>query len=290
MTVKSVENDFLVIIDSMCNMELLFYASAQSGQTRFAEAAVMHSLTLLKSHLRTEKSVRAGYDGDIFSTVHLVNFYPNTGAIKETNTAQGYSKSSTWSRGQAWAILGYAQAYHYSRQPEFLTAACGLSEYFMLRLESAPACVESEAEGGGSHGRYVPLWDFDAPVDLQAPVRDSSAGVIAANGMLILSSILRGLGKASLSSRYLQAATKIVKDTISFSLAKEKATMHRNQDGSLDIVDCEPGKHFDSILKHATVCNNPSSTKRSRSWNQGLVYGDYYFIEFGTRLLRYGLE
>ncbi len=289
MAVASKDNDFLVIIDSMCNMELLFYASAQSGQTRFAAAAVQHSRTLLTSHLRAEIHTRPGYDRTLYSTNHLVNFCPHTGAIKQTNTAQGYSKSSTWSRGQAWAILGYAQAYQYSKEPEFLDAACGLSEYFMLRLENAQASVAREIEGGGTQGRYVPLWDFDAPVDSQFPLRDSSAGMIAANGMLILSMTLNGLGKSSLATRYLEAAMAIVKDTISFSLAKEKACIAENCSASLEIVDSEPDNHFDAILKHATVCNNPSSSSKSRSWNQGLVYGDYYFVEFGTSLLRYGL-
>mgnify|MGYP005988640381 CR=1 FL=1 len=290
MAVTSKENDFLVIIDSMCNMELLFYASAHSGQTRFAEAAIQHSRTLLTSHLRAESSARVGYDGILYSTKHLVNFCPHAGVIKETNTAQGYSKTSTWSRGQAWAILGYAQAYQYSKASDFLEAACGLSEYFMLRLENSPSCVECEIEGGRTHGRYVPLWDFDAPVDSEAPLRDSSAGMIAANGMLILSGLLSGLGKSSLATRYLRAAITIVKDTIGFSLAREKASISKDTNGLLEIVDVSADKHFDAILKHATVCNNPSSTSKSRSYNQGLVYGDYYFLEFGTRLLRYGLE
>ncbi|KAJ6786625.1 hypothetical protein PWT90_03714 [Aphanocladium album] len=289
MAVSSKENDFLVIIDSMCNMELLFYASAQSGQSQFANAAVQHSRTLLKSHLRAEQCVRSGYNGILYSTSHLVNFDPHTGTIKETNTAQGYSKTSTWSRGQAWAILGYAQAYQYSKEPEFIDAACGLAEYFMLRLEGFQACVDRETGGTMAQGRYVPLWDFDAPVDSHFPLRDSSAGMVAANGMLILSTTLTGQGKSSLAARYLQAAIAIVKDTISFSLAKEKACVTGIYDGALEIADDIPGRHFDAILKHATVCNNPSSTTKSRSWNQGLVYGDYYFIEFGTRLLGYGL-
>ncbi len=291
-TIKTKESDFLVIIDSMCNMELLFYAAAQCGEGRFFDAAVQHSRTLLKSHLRVEAGVRAGYSGRLYSTAHLVNFCPETGVVRETQTAQGYSKNSTWSRGQAWAILGYAQAYQASRRLEFLDAACGLAEYFMLRLENAPACVATPTASGGGEtcGRYVPLWDFDAPIDnLQFPLRDSSAGVIAANGMLILSQLLTGQGDLSLAARYLDAALAIVQDTLDCSLAKERAYMTADKDGSLEILDSNLDERFDSILKNATVCNNPSSTTKSRSRDQGLVYGDYYLIEFGTSLLRLGL-
>lgn len=293
---KTKENDFLVIIDSMCNMELLFYSAAQCGDSRFYDAAVQHSKTLLKSHLRVEASAtRPGYHDSLYSTAHLVNFCPETGVIKGTHTAQGYSKDSTWARGQAWGILGYAQAYQASREPDFLDAACGLAEYFMLRLENAPDCVEMPAKSssGGTCGRYVPLWDFDALIcNEEFPLRDSSAGAIAANGMLILSQLLMGQGDRVLAARYLDAALLIVQDVLDLSLAKETASINTvvDKDGtSLEIVDDCANQRFDSILKNATVCNNPASTTKSRSWDSGLVYGDYYLVEFGTRLLRFGL-
>ncbi|KAF7561208.1 hypothetical protein G7046_g2926 [Stylonectria norvegica] len=290
--ITNMEDDFLVIIDSMCNMELLFYASAQSGNKALADAAVAHSRTLLKSHLRIELAVREGYNGVLYSTPHLVNFSPSTGLIKEVRTAQGYSKNSTWSRGQAWGILGYAQAHHWSRHAEFLEAACGLAEYFLLRLQDAPDCVEMAIPGteGRRAGRYVPLWDFDAPIeDPQSPLRDTSAGVIAANGMLVLSQSLAGLGKHAESARYLEAALKIVEDTLELALAREKAQLSTTVTGGIGFEDAEPGTRFDAILKHATVCYNAASFRKNKASDTGLVYADYYLIEFGTRLLRMGI-
>ncbi|OBT78310.1 hypothetical protein VF21_03022 [Pseudogymnoascus sp. 05NY08] len=205
--ITSMEENFLVIIDSMCNMDLLFYSAAHSGNKALADAAVNHSRTLLKSHLRVETATRRGYAGCLYSSAHLVNFAPTTGSIKEVRTAQGYSKNSTWSRGQAWAILGYAQTYHWTGHAEFLDAACGLAD-----------------SGGRRVGRYVPLWDFDAPIqDSQNPLWDTSAGVIAANGMLVLSNVLAGRGEHELSSRYLDLSLRIVQDVLDFALAKEKA-------------------------------------------------------------------
>lgn len=290
--ITSTTDDFLVIVDSMCNMDLLFYAAAQSGNKNLADAAVKHSRSLLRSHLRVETATRVGYNGTLYSTIHLVNFFPETGVIKETHTAQGYHNDSTWSRGQAWAILGHAQAYHWSGHTEFLDAACGLAEYFLLRLENAPECVEikdARVEGGFC-GRYVPLWDFDAPIEnIRSPLRDSSAGVVAANGMLVLSQALNGQGKHISAARYLEAAFMIVQDTLDFALAKEKSYLAVGKGGALKVLDSELGERFDSILKNATVCNNPASLGKSRTWDHGLVYGDYYLIEFGTRLLRLGI-
>jgi hypothetical protein len=55
------------------------------------------------------------------------------------------------------------------------------------------------------------------------------------------------------------------------------------------VDDVEPGQRFDAILKHATVCFNAQSVETSRGSDTGLVYADYYLVEFGTRLLRMGL-
>jgi hypothetical protein len=40
-------------------------------------------------------------------------------------------------------------------------------------------------------------------------------------------------------------------------------------------------------LKNGTANNNVGANRRY--WNHGLVYGDYYLLQFGNRLLRMGL-
>ncbi|CAK7237093.1 hypothetical protein SBRCBS47491_009859 [Sporothrix bragantina] len=291
--ITSMEDNFLVIIDSMCNMDLLYYAAAQAPERRkLAEIATTHARTLLKSHLRPETSVtRKGYTGTLYSTVHLVNFDPKTGQIQASRTAQGYAADSTWSRGQAWAILGYAQCFAWTGNTEFLHAACGLIEYFLYRLEVAPSCVDVVLPdlGGRTAGRYVPLWDFDAPIeDPFNPLRDASAGVAAANGMVILSQALRGYGQDVLARCYLEAAVTIVKDTMDLSLAREKVQMHVDGRGALVFQDVEEGR-FDSILKHSTVNNNSASHPSKKHKDHGLVYADYYLLEFATLLTRLGI-
>ncbi|KAH6886754.1 Six-hairpin glycosidase-like protein [Thelonectria olida] len=298
--VTDMQDNLLIIIDSMCNLDLLFYAAAHIGTNQLAAIAATHARTLLKTHLRPESErsqAKNGYKGQLYSTCHVANIVPQTGHVKWQWTAQGYSNDSTWSRGQAWAILGYAQTYHWTRDGTFLDAACGVAEYFLHRLDSAPACVEVPAKsttgigkGKRSRGRYVPLWDFDAPIqDKSEPLRDSSAGVIAANGMLLLSQILTSLNQHTLSRRFFEAAIDIVKDTLELSLADEKARFGRDENEtstSIYVEDVVVGQTFEAILKHGTANNNENA--RRRYCNHGLVYGDYYLVEFGNRLLSMG--
>ncbi|KAL5362695.1 Six-hairpin glycosidase [Aspergillus floccosus] len=292
-TVTDTADNLLVIIDSLCNLDLLFYASAHTGDTTFATMAATHAHTLLKTHLRPETGIlvpKAGYQGKLYSTCHVANIQPASGVLKWRWTAQGYNNESAWARGQAWAILGYAQTYMWTKDPAFLDAACGAAEYFLHRLDTAPSCVEIETDGisgwGRTKGRFVPLWDFDAPVNAEEPLRDSSAGVIAANGLLFLSQALVGVKQDALSRRFLDAAIEIVRDTINLCLSTETAHFADCTDG-LRVEDCVPGKTFDALLKNGTANNNQNA--RRRYWNHGLVYGDFYLIEFGNRLLDMGL-
>lgn len=152
-------------------------------------------------------------------------------------------------RGQAWSILGYAQTYQWTKNPVFLMTAQGLADYFLRRLESS----------NHTHP-YVPLWDFDAPVSRgELPPRDTSAGLVTANGLILLHQILGG------DSPYLDHALRIVAETVDLSTAPPK---------------------WESIFMNATINNNEFS--ESRSNNTGLVYADFYFLEFGNRLLQMG--
>ncbi|KAL2784180.1 Six-hairpin glycosidase-like protein [Aspergillus keveii] len=313
-TVTDQTENSLIIIDSLCNLDLLYYAAAHAGDDSLAKVATNHARTLLTTHLRPENGIvvpNSGYQGQLYSTCHVANIEPATGKLKWRWTAQGYANESTWARGQAWAILGYAQTYMWTKDTTFLDAACGVAEYFLHRLDTSPACVEIERDATftststaqtpfqlpgtqkSTKGRHVPLWDFDAPIENPSdPLRDSSAGVIAANGLLILSQALIALGQDSLSRRFLAAAIDIVRDTVDLCLATEKAQFiggggTGGEVADLRVEDTEVGETFDSILKNGTANNNVGA--RRRYANHGLVYGDYYLIEFGNRLLDLGL-
>jgi hypothetical protein len=227
-----------------------------TSNQKMIDIATSHALVVLRSVVRED-----------YSTFHLVNFDPRTGAIKAQRTHQGYSDSSTWSRGHAWGMLGFTQTYIWTKDPTFLQAAINLSNYFLARLSKYQH----------SH-RYVPVWDFDAPVPPNTlPLRDTSAGMIAANGLVLLHQTLQG------KSPYLAAALRIVKETIDLSLSPDKAKFSVGDDGEVDVADGT----WDGILMNATANNNENAVVRY--WDHGLVYADYYFLEFGNKLMRMGL-
>jgi len=279
--ISQVEN-CIVIIDSACNLDLLFYASSQSGDSTLAAIARAHAYTLLRSHLRpvlvSEAASRTGFTESMYSTCHVANLDPRTGSVKARLTAQGYADGSTWARGQAWAILGFAQTYQWTREKVFLNAACGCAEYFLQRLWT-----------GKSYG--VPMWDFDAPIeDPERPVLDSSASAIAANGLLMISEALDEDRQSALAEAFRDAAMGVVRALLREALAEEMAKFVGGQgenEAGLSVEDVEVGKSFDAILKNGPANNNAGANRRY--WNHGLVYGDYYLLQFGNRLLRMGL-
>ena len=150
-----------VIIDTMMNLDLLFWASQESGEEKFAEMAIAHARTARERHVRAD-----------WSTSHVTDFDPDTGEFLRQETAQGLSAMSCWSRGQAWAIYGYAECYRETGNILFLDTANKLAEYFWRRL---PADL-------------VPFWDFDSPL-IPDDVRDSSAASIFASGILLLATL-----------------------------------------------------------------------------------------------------
>src|SRR5206468_10719843 len=98
------------------------------------------------------------------STFQRADFDPSTGALIKQQTYQGYSDSSTWARGQAWAMYGFTEIYQETGNQAFLSAAETTANYFLSHLPSD----------------LVPYWDFNAPVTATTP-RDTSAAAIAAS-------------------------------------------------------------------------------------------------------------
>jgi unsaturated chondroitin disaccharide hydrolase len=158
---RGARSDFRVIVDSMMNIELLFWASEHGGGRGLAAKALAHARTVARTHVRP--------DG---STFHEVVFDSRTGAVKRKRTAQGYSDSSTWARGQAWGLYGFTMAYRETGDAGMLTTARRVAYYYVSHLPPD----------------HVPYWDFQAPAIPRAP-RDSSAAAIAASGLLELSQL-----------------------------------------------------------------------------------------------------
>lgn len=198
-------------------------------------------------------------------------------------TNQGYADESTWSRGQAWPVMGFAQTYTWTKDEVYLKTAIGCAKYFLGRLE------ESKSRW---HHPFVPTWDFDAPgEDEREPLRDVSAGVIVANGLLIIHQALQSLPSSrarelSLGIDFLDASLIIVSETLDMALDTDFSDLEVTDQGDSKLhITRESG--FDAILRHATANNNQHAHKPYS--DHGLVYADYYLIEYGNKLLRMGL-
>lgn len=155
-----------VIIDSLLNMPLLFWASEVSGDTRFADAATAHIRQLEQNIIR-----------DDHTTFHTFHFDPLSGAPKFGSTQQGHADDSCWARGQAWGILGFALAYQRLGDPALLEASQRCAQYYMEHLPQD----------------LVPYWDM-VFTDGDDEPRDSSAAAIAACGLLELAEITADQG------------------------------------------------------------------------------------------------
>lgn len=152
-----------IIIDCLLNLPLLFWASEQTCDPKYQNIAIAQA----------NKSRRYLVRGDD-SSYHTFFFNQETGEPIGGATHQGYTNGSTWTRGQAWGIYGFALSYHYTKNPSYLKTAKRVSKYFIEHLPED----------------HVSYWDFCAPVDGNTP-RDSSATSIAVCGLLELISHLQ---------------------------------------------------------------------------------------------------
>lgn len=147
-----------------------------------ANVATTHALTTLKNHFRPDKSC-----------YHVVSYNPD-GSVERKQTFQGKSDDSSWSRGQGWALYGYAETYRNTGRKEFLDHAVEVAEMIMDKNKTAD---------------LVPLWDFDAIDDSASTPRDASAGAVIASGLLELSTQVEN------GQKYFDYAEKMLKSLAS---------------------------------------------------------------------------
>ncbi len=146
------------IMDNMINLEMLFWASKNGGDKRLYDIALKHAETTMEYHFRP--------DGTCY---HVAVYDPESGKFIKGMTHQGYSDSSTWARGQAWAVYGYTMVFRETQDRRFLDFACKVTDAYLRRLPDD----------------YVPYWDFDDPAIPDAP-RDASAACVVASALLEL--------------------------------------------------------------------------------------------------------
>lgn len=151
------------IIDCLMNLPLLYWASRECGDARYAKLARRHTETCLKYSYRP--------DG---STWHTFFMAPD-GSPLRGETCQGYKNDSFWARGQAWGVYGGILAWRETQSEEALEAFRKATGFFASRLPQD----------------LVPCWDMIFTPE-SGEERDSSAAAIAACGLLEAARLLGG--------------------------------------------------------------------------------------------------
>lgn len=205
-------NDFLVIIDNMMNLELLFWATRQTGDSSFYNIAVTHANTTTQHHFRPD-----------FSSWHVVNYDPESGAVKQKRTAQGVADESAWARGQVWGLYGYIVSYRETKNRAYLEQAKKIATFF-LNHPNLPA-------------DKIPYWDFHVP-GIPDALRDASAAAILASALLELCRYT----DADSNRLYFQTAESILRTL------------------SSDRYKAKPGTNGGFILQHG-VGHKPAGTE-----------------------------
>ncbi len=171
--------NYPVIIDNMMNLEMLFWASERTGDSRYYDVAVRHADRTLENHFREDNS-----------SYHVIS-YNDDGTVESKGTFQGYSDASAWARGQAWGLYGYSMCYRFTKLERYLEQA----EKIAALLMNHPNTPEDR----------IPYWDYNAPNIPDAP-RDSSAAAVMASGLLELSTLVEG----EASARYFAYAEQLL--------------------------------------------------------------------------------
>lgn len=172
--------NYRFIIDCLLNLPLLYWASEETGDTKYRDIAEKHIHTALANVIREDNS-----------TWHTFFMDMETGKPDHGATCQGYRDGSAWARGQAWGIYGTALAYRYTGRKEYIEDFKHVTAYFLDHLPDD----------------LVPYWDLEFGEGSEEP-RDSSSASIAACGMLEMAAYMEpedakyytGIGKKLMKS------------------------------------------------------------------------------------------
>lgn len=150
LTYQYLKRPVKLIIDTMMNLPLLWWAWSETHHNYYIDVATAH-IELVKKYMLRE-------DG---SVAHQYHFDRRTGEMIEEHNSCGYSNGSYWARGTSWAICGFAIAGRYlESKDEFLLLA---REYQAIAERLADNYIKTIGKGN-----YVPVWDFRLPKDAPA--------------------------------------------------------------------------------------------------------------------------
>jgi hypothetical protein len=226
-------------------------------------------------------------------TAHEAVFNTVSCVFRCPNSQQGYAPFSTWTRGLAWAICGFAEQLELFAKisddelDEATRHDAVAREYnlFLCAVEKAAlATADFYLENSCADG--IPMWDTGAPNLHRLPANylnkasdpynqwepvDSSAAAIAAQGLIRLGNHLTARGDKKNGARYRQAGLTVAKTVFSEPYLSTNA---KHQGLLLHSVYHRPNG-WDYIAPGQKVPNGESS-----------MWGDYHARELALLLLR----
>ena len=218
-------------------------------------------------------------------TSHESIFNIKDGNFRCPNSQQGYSGLSTWTRGLAWAMCGFAEELEWfdTVGDQELEPFAGKVNIVSFMLKAAKATCDFYINNTPADG--VPYWDTEAPgLDklgdyLNKPADpfndfepvDSSAAAIAAQGLLRLGRYLQGKEEKEAGDRYWQAGLTILNTIFDEPYL---STDQKHQGLLLHSIYHRPNG-WDYIPNGSKIPNGESS-----------MWGDYHAREAGLYLQR----
>ena len=222
-----------LFVDTLRSCRILMVSHLLGHSLKTENDVTINILTRAAEHIKAtaKYSVFYGEGRDNYDvrgrTAHESLFNTLDGNYRCPNSQQGYSGFTTWTRGLAWAMLGFSEQLElldHLKVPELIDVKTK-SELENIMLKAASATCDFYIENTPSDG--IPFWDTGAPLlnklgdYLNSPADpyndfepvDSSAASIGAQGLLRLGNFLRLKGKVKEADVYWQAGLTVL-DTL----------------------------------------------------------------------------
>ncbi|NKB67893.1 MAG: hypothetical protein GKR89_12600 [Candidatus Latescibacteria bacterium] len=232
-----------MIIDTLMNLKLLYWAAAETGDGKY--------LDIVRAHLET--AIKYNVRHDDFSSFQEVLFDEETWQVTRQGNHQGLHDGSTWARGQAWGIYGFAEAHGQFGDIRYLELSEKMLGYYRSHTPSD----------------LIPNWDLSLIGDHD---KDSSAAVVVASALFILAENTTGLASRGYIELALRLSDILLQDF--FFTASQRTP----EDGTL---------LRQTYFHGDAIGNDREQFPNGQGIEESMPVGDYYLAELLFKLSRH---